>query len=154
MANLAYLKYVFKHKWYVIAISFKLNLPLFQALFHDISKFSYKEFVLYRDTFYNKDGSKKPYFETKEFNEAWLKHIHKNPHHWEYWIIPNATSLEVLDMPKKYIVEMLADWYSAGLCISGEKNPVKYYLANKENIIISQNTREFLESLMRKVGWL
>lgn len=63
-----------------------------QILSHDDSKYSVEEYYAYDLYFY---GSFK--------NEAWNHHIHNNPHHWQYWVIP---------MPLNYIIEMICDWWS------------------------------------------
>ena len=54
-----YFKGIFRHKFWVFIYCVKLRTPLRIALFHDISKFSFKEFFPYVNNFYNKDGTKK-----------------------------------------------------------------------------------------------
>ena len=49
------------------------------------------------------------------FEKAWHHHKQNNPHHPEYWLNPNRSGiLDVLPMPKIYVLEMIADWIGAG----------------------------------------
>ncbi len=55
------------------------------------------------------------------FELAWLKHQHRNPHHWQYWVLENDDGNTVLiPMPKRYWLEMVCDWYGAGWAITGK----------------------------------
>ena len=74
---------------------------------HDESKSSAEEYGPYVDYFYGARDSETD----KRFNRAWLHHIHRNPHHWQHWVLlQDDGSEECLDMPYWYIVEMVADW--------------------------------------------
>ena len=74
---------------------------------HDLSKFSDEEYDPYDNYFY---GSKTEKVK-REFDYAWLNHIHQNPHHWQHWVLINdEDGTKALEMPKKYIVEMISDW--------------------------------------------
>jgi len=84
--HVAYLKYVARHKWFVFRAGRKTHAPLWRLLVHDWSKFLPSEWLPYARTFYKSDGSKQ-YVESPEFNAAWLKHIHRNPHHWQHWVL-------------------------------------------------------------------
>ena len=78
---------------------------------HDASKTKLDEYPAYDRYFY----SAFPKNETlKEFNLAWLKHIHRNPHHWQHWILPSddLPDIQALEMPQNYVLEMLCDWWS------------------------------------------
>lgn len=80
-----YLKYVTRHKWYVFLACLRLRVPLWIALFHDWDKFMPDEWFPYARTFYAPDGSKR-YVESVDFAHAWMKHQHRNKHHWQYWL--------------------------------------------------------------------
>ncbi len=78
---------------------------------HDASKTKLDEYPAYDRYFYSsfpKDETK------KEFNLAWLRHIHRNPHHWQYWVLPSEdlNIIQALEMPQNYVLEMLCDWWS------------------------------------------
>ena len=57
---------------------------------HDESKMNNDEYDAYDDYFYGKlYGKSRSYEVVDQFNRAWLLHIHRNPHHWQYWILKN-----------------------------------------------------------------
>ena len=115
-----YLKYVIRHKWFV---------------FLECCKFRPSEFIPYARYFY---GNYPDYWEKikglctqdikQRFDKAWLLHIHRNPHHWQYWILREDNPVfigksKIIPMPVKYLKEMLADWHGAGQAINGKNNP-------------------------------
>src|SRR5687768_3679818 len=89
---LQYLRYVLRHKWFVFQECRKLGVPLWIAIFHDWDKFLPDEFLPYARTFYKPDGTKQ-YDETMEFSLAWMKHQHRNKHHWQYWLFVDGVPL-------------------------------------------------------------
>lgn len=84
--HLAYLRYVLRHKFYVFVEGRRLGVPIWMLLFHDWDKFLPEEWFPYARTFYEANGSKKKYAETPEFAHAWMKHQHRNKHHWQWWV--------------------------------------------------------------------
>lgn len=57
--------------------------PEWKCIFgHDASKSMDDEYGPYDDYFY---GGNRSYSVVEAFNKAWLLHIHRNPHHWQYW---------------------------------------------------------------------
>ena len=72
-----------------------------------------------------------------------------HPHHWEYWVLlKGAGGLTALEMPKKYVLEMLADWDSAGYCLKGRVETLEWYEDNKDKIIFNPETRKLVEGLL------
>ena len=115
---------------------------------HDLSKFSLDEYNAYDLYFY---GNNRSLEVIEEFNKAWLLHIHRNPHHWQYWILRNDDPKEgeiLIDMPDCYIIEMICDWWS----FSWEKNNMfeifKWYNERKKYIKLSNNTRNKVEKIL------
>ena len=51
-----------------------------QLNIHDLSKYSEEEYKAYDLYFYGTKTEKVK----KDFDYAWLHHIHENPHHWQY----------------------------------------------------------------------
>ena len=78
---ISYTKYILKHKWFVFIASIKIGAPIWNAIVHDMSKFTPSEFTPYAKTFHKDDGSQQ-YDETPEFNASCIFHQHRNPHHW------------------------------------------------------------------------
>jgi len=146
--NLAYLRYVLRHKWFVFLACLNMRVPILRAIFHDWDKFLPDEWVPYVTTFYGQDGSKQ-YKESKEFSEAWNLHQKRNKHHWQYWLLTwDRGETVALEMPETHVREMVADWIGAGLAIANRKDPRPWYLENKQKIILHPKTRELTESLM------
>jgi len=147
----SYLKYIARHKWYVLVAGHKIGAGWFRLLTHDLSKFSPSEWKPYSETFYNKNGSNKKYKSNEGFDKAWLKHIHRNKHHWQYWVLRNdGGKVSTLIMPRKYVLEMVADWMGAGKAITGEWEYSDWYSKNKDKIVIHEATRALVEALIEE----
>ena len=81
---------------------------------HDKSKDEEDEYNAYDAYFY---GNNRSYKVVQDYQRAWLTHIHRNPHHWQHWILihddmENGELETILEMPYNYIVEMICDWWS------------------------------------------
>lgn len=49
------------------------------------------------------------------FNAAWLRHIHRNPHHWQHHILHEDSGKVFVLVPEAALAyEMVADWLAAG----------------------------------------
>src|SRR5690348_6686157 len=129
----AYLKYVLRHKWFVFQECLKLGVPFWIALLHDWDKFLPDEWLPYARTFYKPDGSKQ-YVESAAFTIAWMKHQHRNKHHWQYWLNAGAmplhkTSVLVWDRGTSSIVILdgsVHDWDMHGVISVREPMPDVY----------------------------
>lgn len=160
-----YLKYVLRHKWYVYQEGRKLNLPRWQLICHDLSKFLPDEWFPYARYFYG--GPYRPWAEwtmadkqylnwrdsaesvADAFDEAWLRHIHRNKHHWQHWILrEDSGKTKIVEPSSRWCVEMVADWAGAGRAIHGKSDVANWYWRNRENILLSPDTRDFVETLI------
>lgn len=114
---------------------------------HDDSKYDINEFIPYCNYFYPNEetGHTK---DENAFNQAWLLHIHNNPHHWQHWIlVHDEGDMEPLDMPPEYICEMICDWHSFSRR-DPSSTAYDWYTKNKDNMVLSDNTRAIVESLI------
>ena len=110
---------------------------------HDASKNDPVEFNAYRDYFYDKENHSRS---SEEFNQAWNHHQKCNPHHWQYWVLVNDVDepqYQPMDIPLKYIAEMLCDWHSAGNHYGN--TAYEWYEKQKDKMILSENTRKLIE---------
>lgn len=150
--HFAYFKYIIKHKWFVLLASRQLKVSLWRAFIHDISKFRPSEWIPYANTFYNKDGSSR-YQETKEFNLAWNHHQKRNKHHWQYWtLVKDDGKLICLEIPEKYVREMIADWIGAGKSITGSWRDVfNWYQNNQNSIKINPKTKRLTDDILKEL---
>lgn len=158
-----YLKYVIRHKYYVIIECFKVGL-YWRGIMHDMSKFRPSEFIPYARYFngnYPTEeacrrarqfqvalGKSKEQIK-EDFDFAWLKHIHRNKHHWQFWILREDCGKNVyMDMDTTTIFEMICDWRGAGKAIHGHDETEEWYLKNKDKMRLSKKTREHVERII------
>jgi hypothetical protein len=106
------------------------------------------EYYQYADYFY---GEKTPEVE-KNFNYAWLAHIHANPHHWQHWMLQNdEDGLILLDMPYVFTIEMICDWWAFSWKQNNLYEIFNWYEKNKEGILLSDKSRENVEMILNKL---
>lgn len=130
--------------------------PLKQLIYrHDLSKYSSDEYEPYKNYFFGgyKECIGKTYQDVKDaFDKAWLHHIHCNPHHWEHWVIVNSgKELNPLPMPEIYAIEMICDWWSFSWKADDLTEIFNWYDDHKENMVLNQKTREFVESILAEM---
>lgn len=118
---------------------------------HDSSKTNEDEYEAYDAYFY---GGNRSYAVVEAFRRAWLLHIHRNPHHWQYWILINDDPGEgetLIEMPYNYIIEMICDWWS----FSWEKGDLTeifdWYDEHQAYIKLDPDTREIVEDILWKL---
>lgn len=111
---------------------------------HDEHKYSDEEWDAYRDHFYDPENN--PRSNSIAFDIAWNHHQKHSPHHWQYWCLINDVDepqVKALDIPIKYIIEMLCDWQSAGNHYGN--TAYDWYSKQKDKMILSDKTREIVE---------
>lgn len=142
-----YLKYLIRHKYFVFIAGVRVDVSWWRLIIHDWSKFMPIEWFAYVNTFYGEFRyAERPFKLIKEFDLAWLHHQHCNPHHWQYWILKNDDgTTKTLEMPDKFVREMVADWAGAGRGITGKWEVAEWYEKNKHKIILGTGTRIAVE---------
>lgn len=116
---------------------------------HDDSKRSAREYEAYDDYFYGRNRS---YSVVKAFNYAWLHHIHSNPHHWQHWVLMHDDEPEeILEMPFKYVIEMICDWWSFSFAKGNLDEIFEWYEAHKD-MKLHPNTRKQVESILSRIS--
>lgn len=91
---------------------------------------------------------------TEEFNVAWLKHIHRNSHHWQHWVLINddeENGIVALKMPWIDILEMICDWWSFSWRSGNLYEIFDFYEAKKGYMMLHKETREELEGILRQM---
>ena len=119
---------------------------------HDMSKYEKDEYEAYDEYFY---GGNKSYDVVDKFNRAWLLHIHRNPHHWQYWILKNddpSKSDILIDMPDCYIIEMVCDWWSFSWNKKDLYEIFKWYDNRKHHMQLSDYTRKKVEDILSEIN--
>ena len=155
MKHLKYASYVLRHKWYVFVECCKIG-RYWRGIMHDMSKFCPTEWLPYAEYFYGEKPTKSHGFHNPglnlAFDIAWLKHIHRNPHHWQFWVLQQDDGETIpLEMPIKYVEEMVCDWRGAGKAQGFGDNTKWWYLKNKEKMILHHETRKYIEVLINKI---
>jgi len=157
-----YAKYLIKHCWYVRKMCWKNGL-YWQGLVHDLSKWRPSEFIPYARFFYGDYPEELNMYEkiyhwtlkTKkdiqhDFDVAWLKHIHRNPHHWQYWILLEDSGGEIaMEMPEKYVKEMLCDWWGASVATGNGGNSKDWYEKVKKDTKMADSTQKYFEKAVQ-----
>lgn len=169
MSDLRYLRYLLQHKWFVFVAGLQTGAPWWRLLIHDWSKFLPTEWSPYVAMFYGPKlfadyGDARHQFagalgplgvERKKaerqsaFDLAWLHHQHRNPHHWQHWVLlEDDGDQKLLPMPEHFVREMVADWMGAGRAITGRWDVREWYAKNKTNIELHPDSRRLAESLI------
>jgi hypothetical protein len=167
MKYIKYLRYVLRHKWYVMLECFRQGL-YWRGIMHDMSKFRPDEFIPYANHFY---GEGKDITEGRDstgyykptntgdyaFDFAWLLHQKRNRHHWQWWILPeDKGGVIVLPIGDDSLLEMICDWVGAGQA-QGHFSPKNdHYLAtrawyntNGYKMQLHPHTRKQIEEIIK-----
>lgn len=145
-AHLKYASYVARHKWFVFIAGRRTGAPLWRLVIHDWSKLSPAEWTPYVDLFY---GPERTPAVRAAFDAAWLHHQHRNPHHWQHWLLQEDDGpVKTLEMPQKFVREMVADWMGAGRAITGKWEVHDWYAKNCHKIRLADVTRTNVERLL------
>ena len=99
-------------------------------------------------------GNNKSYQVVQEYRRAWLLHIHRNPHHWQHWVLINDDPKEgeiALDIPYNYILEMICDWWAFSWQKDNLNEIFNWYDEHKAYIKMSPKTRKSVEAILEKM---
>ena len=142
-------KIITKHKIEVMKACFKAGL-YWQGVMHDLSKYSFAEFVS-SAKYFQGDGSPIDAEKAeKGYSFAWLHHRGRNLHHWEYWIDNLSKGGQPMKIPYKYCVEMICDWIGAGKVYNKEKwnqNETEKFFKlklSKNELVLHPQIQQFL----------
>lgn len=118
---------------------------------HDYSKGEPDEYEAYDAYFY---GGNRSFSVVQDFKRAWLLHIHRNPHHWQYWVLLNDDPEEgetFIEMPYNYILEMICDWWSFSWA-KGDLNDIfPWYEEHKDYIKLHPKSRETVKFVLEQI---
>lgn len=148
-----HLSTVTRHRHKVIAHCARAGI-LLQGLRHDLSKYSPTEFIP-GVRFY--DGTHSPTEDERRTNgcsQAWMHHKGRNRHHFEYWtdLSPVTRTYEPVDMPVRYLCEMVADRIAACKTYQGaaytDASALQYLDRAQESRLVHPNTMKRLRFLL------
>ena len=141
------------HRWKVRSHCFRVGL-YWRGLTHDLSKYSPTEFFA-GVRYYQ--GNRSPNTAEREANGyslAWMHHKGRNRHHFEYWtdLSPETRTYEPVDMPVKYLCEMVADRIAACKTYQGaaytDASPLQYLDRANESRLVHPQTMKRLRFLL------
>jgi len=144
----AHLKTVIKHRRAVRKLCFKCGL-IKQGLCHDLSKFSPAEFWAGAKYY---QGYRSPQAKEREvlgYSPAWLHHKGRNKHHFEYWTDYAKGKKVYVEMPAKYLAEMICDRVAASKTYLKDKYteaaPLEYFQSRTDREGMNPKTAAKLE---------
>lgn len=146
-------KTITKHHFLVQDGCFRVGL-YWQGLTHDASKLSPTEFWRGAKYFQGTRSPNAAEREEKGYSEAWMHHKGRNKHHYEYWsdLSKETGRYESVEMPRKYLVEMVMDRRAACMTYQGKNytpgSALVYYERSKERLLMHPNTQRQLEYIL------
>jgi hypothetical protein len=150
MRHARYLRYVLRHKWFVLVAGLRTGAPIWRLVIHDWTKFTPAEWTPYVNRFFSGSAGKEDKSaDPDEFHRAWTHHWHRNAHHWEHWLRADG---EPMEMPEALVREMVADWMGAGRAITGRWEVCEWYAQTKAKQRIHPRTRVLVEWLLEVHG--
>lgn len=141
MRYLLHIRYLLRHKLYVLRAGRRRGVALWQLIIHDWSKFLPSEFFPYTRKFFGSDRSEAA---EAAFRKAFTLHVGRNPHHWEHWCLEGVP----LPIPDRYLQEMLSDWDGAALAKSDGVDTPTFYARNRDAIRLHPLTRIIVDHKM------
>lgn len=155
-----HLKTITHHKHLVMQGCFRVGL-YWQGICHDLSKYSPTEFWEGARYYQGDRSPNTAEREAKGYSEAWMHHKGRNRHHYEYWsdISRETKRYAYVEMPRKYLVEMVMDRRAACMTYQGNAytsgSPLAYLERSGEKDEMNPNTRRqlrFLLTMLRDQG--
>ena len=146
-------KTITKHRFLVMCGCFRVGL-IWQGLTHDLSKYSPTEFWTGACYYQGTRSPNTAEREDKGYSEAWMHHKGRNRHHYEYWTDMNrkTRNYESVEMPRRYLVEMVMDRRAACMTYQGENytdgSALQYFMGSRERELMHPNTRIQLEHIL------
>lgn len=147
------------HKFWVAYYCFKCGI-YWQGLVHDLSKFSWTEFW---ESVKYYQGTSSPINACKAdkgYSLAWQHHKGRNPHHYEYWIDRYDDGTVAIEMPYKYTIELICDWFGAARAYLGKdftyQSEYKWLVNKLKNTHpkINENTAKFVLIVFKTLALL
>jgi hypothetical protein len=153
---LGHLKTILIHKYWVFIYCCKLGIP-WQGITHDLSKFSWTEFS--ESVKFYQGGKKSPIPVIKKengYSKAWQHHKGRNKHHYEYWTDNYDTGTTNIEIPKKYVLELIADWIAAGRTYNGKnftiQDEINWWNNCKDSKFIHPKTKQLITDIFNNLN--
>lgn len=136
-------------------LCFKVGL-IGQGLKHDLSKYSPTEFFAGAKYY---QGNRSPQSKEREvlgYSAAWLHHKGRNKHHFEYWTDFADGRKVYVEMPAKYLAEMVCDRIAACKIYLGKdytsSSPLEYFEKRTDKEGMNPKTCEQLRYFLTQLS--
>jgi hypothetical protein len=129
------------------------ELTIWQLLVHDLSKFTLYEFWPYAKHF---QGNMSPVDKEHDadLDVAWNRHQKLNKHHPEFWMVLNQQAeVTLLPMPRRYVLEMIADWMGASIAYTGKRDMTEWLKERLAKMRFERGTRQVVECILSYLGY-
>lgn len=156
---LGHFRTITEHKLQVMQHCFAVGL-YYQGIMHDMSKYTPAEFFM--GCKYYQDGKRSPNNgerDAKGYSSAWMHHKGRNRHHFEFWtdysqkVIPGQPPVVPVQMPRKYVAEMLMDRIAASkIYLKGaytQHEPLKYFERGRSRQLMHPQTAKELKCMLK-----
>ena len=146
-------KTITKHRILVMKGCFHVGL-YWQGLVHDLSKYSPTEFLVGAKYYQGTRSPNAAEREEKGYSESWMHHKGRNKHHYEYWtdLNPVTKRYEAVEMPRRYLVEMVMDRRAACMTYQGKNytsaSPLEYLDRSRERNFMNPATEKQLRYIL------
>lgn len=157
MHPIKHFKTITKHRHKVIVNCFRAGIG-FQGLRHDLSKYSFAEFIPGAKYYLGSRSPNEKERRDKGYSAAWLHHKGRNKHHFEYWRDVNiqTKTMDAVKMPYNYLAEMFCDRVAASKIYGNDKYTddyaLNYFLNGKGRREIHPETSAELEKMLRMLA--
>lgn len=143
MAHFVYLRILLLHKWCVVRAGLRVGgIPLWRLIIHDWSKLLPDEWFSYV-AWYAKQRNR------SAADAAFVRHWHRNPHHWEHWTDAHRKRSSHVPMPETYVREMVADWMAASMAYGSTGWDITQWLHSKySKMVFHPDTTPVLERVL------
>lgn len=142
-AMIAYRESLTEHIRLVNLYGNKFGADIIDLELHDKSKWTKREFPFYANRFH---GNK---IHNREFISALNHHYANNMHHPEYWIQGTGYA----PMPRKYVLEMIADWHAASFQYTGSDNIQGWLDTKLDTRKFHPASLDLLRRELREIGY-
>lgn len=148
-----HLKTILTHKKYVFLLCLKAGIP-WQGIVHDLSKFTPIEFF---ESVKYYTGTRSPIMACKEdigYSMAWQHHKGINKHHAEWWVDKLYQGGVPIQIPYKYVVEMVCDIIGASKAYNGDNYtsnmPYDYWINKlKDTTLMHKKSQMFVRTILK-----
>lgn len=144
MRFLKLLKRILVHKFWVAYYCFQLGL-YWQGIAHDLSKFSLTE-LRGALKYWNDTKSSLQYEkDLNGYSTTFLHHRGRNPHHYEYWIHSLDEGGIPIEIPRKYVLELICDYLAACKTYGGNpRNEIDWWIKISPKIKMHERTKFYI----------